>query len=375
MSIAAKIRRAPLRLTTGAFIFNSGIEKLTSTDDDAAKMVHGLAAGTYPFVAKVNPRAFQKALGAGEIALGAVLVLPIFPASVAGLGLLGFSGSLLGVYWKTPGMHIEGSIRPTQQGVAIAKDSWMFGAGAALVLDAFLQGAHDVHHDKAGPAVSAKASEARAAIVAGATTAAAAVGSALADAKDVVVEKAPVVKDALATAGESIADKASAAASVVAEKTQDNAPVVKDALIAAGSAIAANASSAASVIADKAGDTASSVSDYASDAGSAVAAKTPSGSDIASFWDTARSRVAERAAAAVDAGKKSDTVKSVRKAAKGYRKDAKKSAKHLRKAAEESGKDLRSSAKDYAKTFRKEAKKSASSALDSAKSTVDSITK
>ncbi|AHD23601.1 hypothetical protein Y013_03630 [Rhodococcus pyridinivorans SB3094] len=33
-------------------------------------------------------------------------------------------------------MHEHGSIRPTQDGTAVAKDVWMFGIGAALVIDA-----------------------------------------------------------------------------------------------------------------------------------------------------------------------------------------------------------------------------------------------
>ena len=33
-------------------------------------------------------------------------------------------------------MHEPGSLRPTHQGTAIAKDVWMLGVGAGLVVDA-----------------------------------------------------------------------------------------------------------------------------------------------------------------------------------------------------------------------------------------------
>ena len=52
----------------------------------------------------------------------------------SGLLLTGFSGGLLGLYIKIPGMRQEGSLRPTQQGIALAKDSWLLGIGASLIL-------------------------------------------------------------------------------------------------------------------------------------------------------------------------------------------------------------------------------------------------
>ena len=137
MTLAAKLRRAPGRIVTGTFILNSGIGKL-SGDDDTAKSVHGMAVGAYPVLAKVPPKPFLRAFAIGEVALGGALLAPIVPAGLAGLALVGFSGSLLGLYWRTPGMHAEGSPRPTLQGTAIAKDLWMFGIGTGLVIDAAL---------------------------------------------------------------------------------------------------------------------------------------------------------------------------------------------------------------------------------------------
>ncbi|MHA3704575.1 hypothetical protein ACXR2U_20580 [Jatrophihabitans sp. YIM 134969] len=137
MSLSAKIRRAPLRLSSGAFILNAGLGKLKA-DDATAGQLHGMAAGTYPFLAKVDPKVFVKGLAVSEIALGSLLLAPIIPAGLAGIALTGFGGSLLGLYLKTPGMTKEGSVAPTQQGTAIAKDAWLTSMGVALVLDAAL---------------------------------------------------------------------------------------------------------------------------------------------------------------------------------------------------------------------------------------------
>lgn len=136
MSLAAKLRRAPLRLSTGAFILNSGIGKW-SGDEATAKALHGMGSGAYPVLNKIEPKLFLKVLAAGEITVGAALLLPVVPAGLAGLALIGFSGALLGMYVRTPGVH-DKYLRPTQNGVPLAKDIWMLGSGVALVVDAAL---------------------------------------------------------------------------------------------------------------------------------------------------------------------------------------------------------------------------------------------
>jgi uncharacterized membrane protein YphA (DoxX/SURF4 family) len=142
MSLSAKLRRAPQRLVTGAYILNSGVSKLNA-DDEAAKGVHGMAVGTYPVLGKVQPNVFMKGLAVGEIAVGSLVLLPIVPPAVAGAALVGFSGALLNVYWRTPGMHEPGDPRPTHQGQPIAKDVWMLGIGASMIADALIEPAHD----------------------------------------------------------------------------------------------------------------------------------------------------------------------------------------------------------------------------------------
>ena len=135
MGLPVKLADIAPRVATGAFILNSGLGK-RKADEGTAAGLHGMAAGTYPFLGKLEPQKFAKALSTGEILLGAALLAPVVPTAVAGAGLTAFAGGLLGLYLKTPGMRKEGSIAPTQQGIGIAKDVWMLGIGLGFVLDA-----------------------------------------------------------------------------------------------------------------------------------------------------------------------------------------------------------------------------------------------
>jgi uncharacterized membrane protein YphA (DoxX/SURF4 family) len=130
-----RLRRTPLRLTTGAFILSAGLDKWKGDEQTAAR-VHGFATGTYPFLKKIDPPTFLKLLAAGEIAVGSALLLPVVPAAVAGAALVGFSAGLLGLYVRTPGMR-RGRFDPrsTPEGLPISKDVWMLGAGLALLVD------------------------------------------------------------------------------------------------------------------------------------------------------------------------------------------------------------------------------------------------
>jgi uncharacterized membrane protein YphA (DoxX/SURF4 family) len=134
MSFSAKARRLPGRLAAGAFILNAGLGKWNADEETAARL-HGMATGTYPFLAKIKPKDFARLLSISEIALGSALLLPVVPAAAAGAGLTAFSGGLLGLYLRTEGLTKEDGIRPTQQGTAIAKDVWMLAIGLGLVID------------------------------------------------------------------------------------------------------------------------------------------------------------------------------------------------------------------------------------------------
>jgi uncharacterized membrane protein YphA (DoxX/SURF4 family) len=135
MRIAAIARRAPGRIAAGAFILNAGVGKW-SADEETAARLQGMAAGTYPFLAKLRPKDFARLLAVTEIGLGSALLLPVVPTAVAGAGLTAFSAGLLGMYARTPGMRREESWRPSQQGVPLAKDVWMLGIGLGLLVDA-----------------------------------------------------------------------------------------------------------------------------------------------------------------------------------------------------------------------------------------------
>lgn len=131
--MSAALHRLPLRATSGAFILNSGLGKM-SLDAESAAGLQAMAANAFPQVKDLKPEEFGKLLAVAETALGAALLLPFVPRVVAGLGLTAFSGSLLWMYHKTPGLTVDG-IRPTQAGVGVAKDVFLLGIGLSLLLD------------------------------------------------------------------------------------------------------------------------------------------------------------------------------------------------------------------------------------------------
>jgi hypothetical protein len=128
-----KLSHVPLRAITGAFILNSGITKLKG-GPETAEGVHGFATTAYPEFKRMRPEQFAKLLAGGEIGLGAALLAPFVSPVLAGAGLTAFSAGLLGLYMKVPGMRQAGTLKPTQEGTAIAKDSWLLGIGLSLLL-------------------------------------------------------------------------------------------------------------------------------------------------------------------------------------------------------------------------------------------------
>lgn len=123
----------PLRVATGAYILNSGIGKL-GADEGTAQYLHGAAAATYPAAFKdMTPTSFAKVLAYSEIAVGAALLAPMVPATVAGAVLTGFGTSLVGMYLRTPSMTLGDGIRPSPEGIGTAKDVWLVGAGLTLL--------------------------------------------------------------------------------------------------------------------------------------------------------------------------------------------------------------------------------------------------
>ncbi|MBY8874940.1 hypothetical protein K7640_24225 [Micromonospora sp. PLK6-60] len=129
-----RLAHAPLRVSIGAFILNSGLGKRT-LEGQAAAAMHGMAVGAIPQLEQYDPDRFAKLLSRAEIALGAALIAPFVPSLLAGAGLAAFGAGLVQLYLRTPGMREGTSLRPSQAGIGLAKDVWLVGAGLTLVLD------------------------------------------------------------------------------------------------------------------------------------------------------------------------------------------------------------------------------------------------
>lgn len=134
MRLGLRVRHIPGRLATGSFILNSGLTKLSAGDQVAAG-VHGMATGSYPTLKRIDPKLFTKLVAGAELAIGTALLTPVVPTAVAAIGLAGFSVGLLGLYLRTPGMRRRGSLRPTQDGIPLAKDVWMLAIATGFLAD------------------------------------------------------------------------------------------------------------------------------------------------------------------------------------------------------------------------------------------------
>lgn len=139
MRLLARPHQLPVRLAAGAFILNSGLAKRRADKETAAR-IHGVASGSYPFLKELDPQEFTRMLSMAEIAVGTALLVPLVPSLVAGAALTAFGSGLAGVYLRTPGMRQEGSLRPTPQGLDLAKDIWLVGIGMTLVAEELSDG-------------------------------------------------------------------------------------------------------------------------------------------------------------------------------------------------------------------------------------------
>ncbi|RXS84664.1 hypothetical protein EST92_10530 [Streptomyces sp. TM32] len=120
------------RLATGAFVLNSGLSHLRA-DRATSEGLHGMAVVAYPFLDRVPAERFTRLLACAEIAVGGALLAPFVPTRLAGLALTGFSGGLVGLYLRMPGMRQPKSLRPTQDGIQLAKDVWLLGIGLGFL--------------------------------------------------------------------------------------------------------------------------------------------------------------------------------------------------------------------------------------------------
>jgi uncharacterized membrane protein YphA (DoxX/SURF4 family) len=297
MSLSAKFRRAPLRLAAGGYILNTGVTTLNA-DDETTKWLHGMASGTYPVLGKLEPKVLARSLAVGEIAVGAMLLLPIVPPFVAGAALVGFSGAQLNMYWHAPGMHHEGSLRPTAQGTPISEAVWMLGVGVALMTDATLEGAREgveeieasVARRRVEPGKRARR-RGRRAPTAGAGSvehlaqrAGAASEATATRLAEIRAEYAPVAAEKARTAGEAVrqaaaeygpvaAEKARTAGEAVRHAAAEYGPVAAEKARTAGDAVRHAAAEYGPIAAEKARTAGDAVRQAAAEYGSAAAEK------------------------------------------------------------------------------------------------------
>jgi len=138
--MSSKAWHLPLRLATGLYVLNSGLSH-QRLDEAHVKHLADAASAAFPPVADMDPQHFAALLSASEIMIGAALLaVPFVSPLSAGLSLLGFGGSLNWLYLKTPGMHEPNSLRPTGQGLPLAKDFWMSAIALALIIDGLSPG-------------------------------------------------------------------------------------------------------------------------------------------------------------------------------------------------------------------------------------------
>jgi hypothetical protein len=94
-----------------------------------------MASGAFPFLAKVPPATFMKALSIAEIGTGTALLTPLVHNRIAGAALTAFAGGLIAMYLRTPALHEPGSVWPSQAGTAVSKDIWLLGIGLGLLAE------------------------------------------------------------------------------------------------------------------------------------------------------------------------------------------------------------------------------------------------
>ena len=81
----------------------------------------------------MDPDTFGKFISYSEIGIGGALLAPFIPNRLAGLALTGFSSGLLTLYFNNENMTQDDGISPSEDGTAIAKDSWILAIGLALI--------------------------------------------------------------------------------------------------------------------------------------------------------------------------------------------------------------------------------------------------
>ncbi|GAB3693023.1 hypothetical protein [Corynebacterium nasicanis] len=128
----SKISDVILRGVTGAFITNSGVGKIGMPAEHSAGLQQAAASGI-PLMAKLPSDKFGTFIGYSEVGIGAALLAPFVPNKIAGAALTAFTGGLLSMYFRNPENTQADGIRPTQEGMPLAKDFFMLAIGLALM--------------------------------------------------------------------------------------------------------------------------------------------------------------------------------------------------------------------------------------------------
>lgn len=128
-----KLSNIPLRAIPGAFIVNSGLGKL-DMDAESSKGLQDFAATGIKELKQLPSDKFGQIIGASEIAVGGALLAPFVSNRIAGAGLTAFGAGLLTLYFGDDDNTLDDGIRPSEQGLSLAKDSWLLAAGLTLLL-------------------------------------------------------------------------------------------------------------------------------------------------------------------------------------------------------------------------------------------------
>ncbi|MDY6049112.1 MAG: hypothetical protein SPI77_00825 [Corynebacterium sp.] len=123
---------AALRMIPGAFILNSGLGKLKADPETSAGLQQFAATGIKQ-VEKLPSDKFAKIIGSSEVALATTLLALPIPNIIAGAGLTAFGAGLLTMYFGNENNTESDGIRPSHDGLLLAKDSWLVALGLGLV--------------------------------------------------------------------------------------------------------------------------------------------------------------------------------------------------------------------------------------------------
>lgn len=121
-----------LRAIPGLFILNSGVGKI-GMPAEASAGTQEFAASGIPALKKLPADKFGSILGWSEAAVGGAMLAPFVSNRLAGIGVTALGAGLLTLYFNNEGNTKDDGIRPTDEGISLAKDSWLVAIGLGLI--------------------------------------------------------------------------------------------------------------------------------------------------------------------------------------------------------------------------------------------------